>query len=67
MQLIDRFFLSEGPVEISYPSVMAPHDIEEFEQRIEIMLRRFKRNAGERSPEQGPAPGLTKQQGPVPI
>lgn len=66
MQLIDRFYLSGGPVEISYPSNMTSDDIADFETRIEIMMRRFHRNAGVRTPEQEAAPGLNKQQGPLP-
>ena len=43
MQLLDRFYLTHGAVEMSYPSMMTPEDVQDFKDNMALIFRRFDR------------------------
>lgn len=42
-QLVERFCLSEGMVELFYPSRMTADDLKDFEDTLAIVIRRLHR------------------------
>jgi len=41
----ERIECDHGAIEITYPSVMSSHDVQDFEDRIKIMIRVLRRMA----------------------
>lgn len=57
MVRMERFHLSDGAVEIHYPSEMTPEDVQDFEDTVAILMRVLRRrHAGVATPEQGVGP-----------
>lgn len=42
-QLLERFCLSDGMVELSYPSPMTDDDLKDFEDTLALVIRRLRR------------------------